>query len=325
MRMTERSTPEYTIVAKHGWSLSSNVEHVVDALPRGTTRLSKLAVIGGSGLYAFSLLPDSESISIETPFGRPSGPILKGRIGATDMLFLARHGPGHIYSPTDVPYRANIYALKALGASHLLSFSAVGSLREDLPPRTVALPDQIIDRTVSRPRTFFDDGPVVHVGLADPFCSEFSATISAAAFAIGRDVRLGGTYVCIEGPQFSTRAESNLYRSWDATIIGMTAMPEARLAREAGLCYAVMALVTDYDVWHESEADVSVETVMFNLRANADFAVNLVNQLCQQGLAERTCTCSGALDNAIVTSPRLVDARTRERFDLLLGDRWSFE
>ena len=184
-------------------------------------------MIGGSGLYALSLLPESESISVETPFGRPSGPILKGRIGSTDMLFLARHGPGHIYSPTSVPYRANIYALKALGATHLLSFSAVGSLREDLPPRTVALPDQIIDRTVSRPRTFFDDGPVVHVGLADPFCSEFLCHDFDSAAGIGTEVRRGGTYICIEGPQFSTRAESNLYRSWDATIIGMTAMPEA--------------------------------------------------------------------------------------------------
>lgn len=282
-------------------------------------------MIGGSGLYALSLLPESEAISIETPFGRPSGPILKGRIGSTDMLFLARHGPGHVYSPTNVPYRANIYALKSLGATHLLSFSAVGSLREDLPPRSVALPDQIIDRTVSRSRTFFEDGPVVHVGLADPFCSEFSATISAVASGIGTEIRRGGAYVCIEGPQFSTRAESNLYRSWDATIIGMTAMPEARLAREAELCYAVVALVTDYDVWHESEADVSIETVMLNLRANADFAVSLVDQLCQHGLAERTCSCSGALDNAIVTAPRVVDALSRERFELLLGDRWAFE
>jgi 5'-methylthioadenosine phosphorylase len=287
--------------------------------------LNTLGVIGGSGLYSLSLLPESESLAVETPFGRPSGPILKGRIGSTDLLFLARHGPGHIYSPTHVPYLANIYALKELGATHLMSFSAVGSLRDDLPPRSVALPDQIIDRTVSRPRTFFDDGPVVHVGLADPFCLEFADTIATAAAGIGTEIRRGGTYVCIEGPQFSTRAESNLYRSWDATIIGMTAMPEARLAREAELCYAVIALVTDYDVWHESEADVSVETVMLNLRANADFAVNVVDQLCQRGLEARTCSCGGALDSAVVTAPRLTDTTTRERYELLLGDRWSFE
>ena len=287
--------------------------------------MSTLAVIGGSGFYSLSFLPDSETLLIETPFGRPSGPILKGRIGSTDLLFLARHGPGHIYSPTNVPYQANIYALKELGATHLLSFSAVGSLREDLPPRTVALPDQIIDRTVSRPRTFFDVGPVVHVGLADPFCIEFADMVSTAAEGIGTEIRRGGTYVCIEGPQFSTRAESNLYRSWDATIIGMTAMPEARLAREAELCYAVVALITDYDVWHESEADVSVETVMSNLRANADFAVNLVDQLCHLGLVARSCSCSKALDNAVVTAPRLAEASARERYELLLGDRWPFE
>jgi 5'-methylthioadenosine phosphorylase len=221
-----------------------------------------------------------------------------------------------------VPYRANIYALKALGATHLVSFSAVGSLREDLPPRTVVLPDQIIDRTVSRARTFFEDGLVVHVGLADPFCPRLTDSVSAAAIELATDVRRGGTYVCIEGPQFSTRAESRLYRSWNATIIGMTAMPEARLAREAELCYAVVALVTDYDVWHESEADVSVETVMFNLRANADFAVNLVDQLCRQGLPERSCLCDESLDDAVVTAPRLVEASHRERYSLFLGDRW---
>jgi 5'-methylthioadenosine phosphorylase len=283
-----------------------------------------LAVIGGSGLYSLSILPESESVWVETPFGRPSGPVVRGIVGSTEALFLARHGPGHVFSPSNVPYRANIYALKELGATHLLSFSAVGSLREDLPPRSIILPDQIIDRTVSRPRTFFDDGLAVHVGLADPFCPQFSDVVQDVGTALSRDVRRDGTYVCIEGPQFSTRAESNLYRSWGATVIGMTSMPEARLAREAELCFAIVALVTDYDVWHESESDVSVETVMFNLRANANFAVNLVHQLCVSGLPERRCSCDQALADAIVTAPRFVDASIRERYELFLGDRRRF-
>ena len=186
----------------------------------------------------------------------------KTRIGQTDVLFLARHGAGHVYSPTSVPYRANIFALKELGATHLLSLSAVGSLREDLPPRSLVTPDQIIDRTVRREHSFFESGVVAHVGLADPFCTRLRAAVGEAGELARHPVRRDGTYVCIEGPQFSTRAESSLYRSWGATVIGMTAMPEARLAREAGLCYAMLAMVTDYDVWHDAEEDVSVEVVI---------------------------------------------------------------
>lgn len=214
--------------------------------------------------------------------------------------------------------------IKELGATHLLSFSAVGSLSEDLPPRSIVLPDQIIDRTISRARTFFDEGLVVHVGLADPFCQQFSDVVFAAGDGISNDVRRHGIYTCIEGPQFSTRAESNLYRSWGASVIGMTSMPEARLAREAELCYVIVALVTDYDVWHETEADVNVETVMLNLRANADFAANLVYRLCESGLPERRCACDEALADAIVTAPRFLDASVRERYELFLGDRRRF-
>ena len=261
-----------------------------------------LAVIGGSGIYDLEETLAGEIVTRDTPFGSPSGPVYKATIGETDILFLARHGHGHVYSPTTVPYRANVFALKQLGATHLLSLSAVGSLREELAPRTLVIPDQIVDRTVSRERTFFDSGIVAHVGIADPFCSDLSTAVHQAADRAGRDVRRDGTYICIEGPQFSTRAESNLYRSWGASIIGMTAMPEARLAREAGLCYAMIAMVTDYDVWHDSEEDVSVEVVASNFHANSEAARAIVMQIAGSGLPARTCSCKSALSDAIMTA-----------------------
>lgn len=278
-----------------------------------------LAVIGGSGTYDLMETGTSEILP-ETPFGSPSGPVRKGRIGATDVLFLARHGAGHIYSPSSVPYRANVFALKELGASHLLSLSAVGSLREELPPRTLVIPDQIIDRTVSRSRTFLEIGAVAHVGIADPFCSQFSDAVVEAADAVHRNVRRGGTYICIEGPQFSTRAESNLYRSWGASVIGMTAMPEARLAREAGLCYAMLAMVTDYDVWHDAEADVSVDVVASNLQANSEAARDIVLDLAESALAERTCGCKSALKHAIMTAPDQIPAEAGKWLRVLAED-----
>src|SRR5215212_10234176 len=271
-----------------------------------------LAVIGGSGIYDLDESGTSETITLETPFGSPSGPIREAKIGETDVLFLARHGAGHVYSPTSVPYRANVFALKSLGATHVLSLSSVGSLREELSPRTLVIPDQIIDRTVSRERTFFESGVVAHVGIADPFCSHLRDALAEAADLARCGVRVDGTYVCIEGPQFSTRAESNLFRLWGASVIGMTAMPEARLAREAGLCYAMLAMVTDYDVWHEAEADVSVEVVNSNLRANTESAHAILKQVVADGIPERTCECASALDQAIVTeADRIpVEART---------------
>ena len=261
-----------------------------------------LAVIGGSGIYDLEGTGTGEVFTLNTPFGSPSGPVRKARIGETDVLFLARHGAGHVYSPTTVPYRANIFALKELGATRLLSLSAVGSLREELSPRTLVIPDQIIDRTVQRERTFFDYDIVAHVGIADPFCLHLAGALAKAADGAGARVRRGGVYVCIEGPQFSTRAESNLYRSWGASVIGMTAMPEARLAREAGLCYAMLAMVTDYDVWHESEQDVSVDVVASNLQANSEAARAIVTQLARSGLPARTCACRSALRDAIMTA-----------------------
>lgn len=279
-----------------------------------------LAVIGGSGVYDLEGSGTGETITLETPFGSPSGSIRKAKIGETDILFLARHGAGHVYSPTSVPYRANVFALKRLGATHLLSLSAVGSLRERLSPRTLVIPDQIIDRTVSRKRTFFESDIVAHVGIADPFCSHLGDAIAEAAHRARRGVQRDGTYVCIEGPQFSTRAESNLFRSWGASVIGMTAMPEARLAREAGLCYAMLAMVTDYDVWHDSEEDVSVEVVASNLQENSAAARAIVVQLAAGGLPERICGCKSALQHAIMTDGDHIPAEALGWMRVLAGD-----
>ncbi|MCC6314401.1 MAG: S-methyl-5'-thioadenosine phosphorylase [Thermomicrobiales bacterium] len=278
-----------------------------------------LGVIGGSGIYNLPDLADVETVEPKTPYGTPSGPVRVGRIGETRIAFIPRHGPGHRFSPTNLPYRANIYALKELGVTHLLSISAVGSMKESLPPRSLVLPDQIIDRTVDRPRTFFDRGIVAHVGLADPYCALLRQQTARAAVAAGNHMNVGGTYICIEGPQFSTRAESNLYRSWGATVIGMTAMPEARLAREAELCYATLALVTDYDVWHETEEDVSVDVVLGHLRANSAAAAGLVRELARLGMPERSCHCGDALAGAIITDPAVMTAAERAEIAVLAG------
>lgn len=280
-----------------------------------------LGVIGGSGVYDLEVLSEVETLDLDTPFGKPSAPPRRGKLGATELVFVARHGIGHTLSPTDVPYRANIYALKELGVTHLLSLSAVGSLREELPPRSLVIPYQIIDRTVARARTFFTEGVVAHVGVADPFCSTFQDALARAAGRCKQVVDRGGAYVCIEGPQFSTRAESQLFRSWGAAVIGMTAMPEARLAREAEVCYAMLAMVTDYDVWHESEADVSVEVVLSNLEANSLAASKILRALAERGIPDRECSCGSALDHAIVTAPDRISEAARQRIALLVGDR----
>ncbi len=284
--------------------------------------MGKLGVIGGSGIYAVDEMESVATHHLVTPFGEPSGAILEGRLGQTDILFLPRHGEGHRLSPSEIPYRANIYALKQLGATHLVSFSAVGSLKPELPPRTLVLPDQIIDRTGQRARTFFEGGVVAHVGIADPYCSVLQASLSSAATESATAIESGGTYVCIEGPQFSTRAESEMFRSWGASVIGMTAMPEARLAREAELCYAAVAMVTDYDVWHQAAADVTVEEVVANMQANGLAARAVLQQLCRDGLPDRTCACQHALRGAIMTAAAAIPDDARERLDVLVGDRW---
>ncbi len=276
-----------------------------------------LGIIGGSGLYHFPELEIVERVEVVTPYGLPSSQLTIGKLGTTTIVFLPRHGEGHRLTPTELPYRANIYALKQLGVTHLVTVSAVGSLKESLPPLTIVIPDQIIDRTVARPRSFFGDGIVAHVGLADPFCPRLSSALVAVAESAGIPVVHGGAYVCIEGPQFSTRAESNLYRSWDASVIGMTAMPEARLAREAEMCYATIAMVTDYDVWHETEDAVTVEMVIANLKRNTETAREMIRALARAGLPERSCACGNALQNAIVTAPEAITPDIKRRLGII--------
>lgn len=279
----------------------------------------KLGIIGGSGFYHLPGLNITERIDLDTPFGRPSATISTGHLGATEIVFLPRHGGGHVHPPSVLPYRANVYALKQLGVTHLLSINAVGSLSEELPPLTLVLPDQIIDRTTLRDRSFFDDGIVAHVGIADPFCASFSAQIAHASQSTSTPVVRGGTYVCIEGPQFSTKAESNLYRSWGASIIGMTAMPEARLAREAELCYASLAMVTDFDVWHGEEEPVTVEIVQKRMLKNTAAAIEIVASLARHGLDKRQCGCGHALAGAIITNPVQISPIVRERLQVIAG------
>ena len=280
-----------------------------------------LGVIGGSGLYHLPEMEIIERRAAPTPFGNPSDSITIGRLSGLDVAFLPRHGAGHGHTPTELPYQANVYALKSIGVTHLLTVSAVGSLNESLPPLTVVLPDQIIDRTTLRPRTFFSGGAVAHVGLADPYCGVFRDHIRNAANATGVPIADGGAYLCIEGPQFSTRAESRLYRAWGGDIIGMTAMPEARLAREAELCYATLAMVTDFDVWHESTEPVTVEMVIDNLRKNSETARALLRAIAAAGLPERTCPCESSLAHAIVTPAEEIPSATRRRIGLI-ADRY---
>ena len=278
-----------------------------------------LGVIGGTGLYD---LPDLENVveeSIETPFGPPSASFVKGTLGETQLVFLARHGHGHRINPSQIPFRANIYAMKVLGVTHLVSINAVGSLREHLPPRMAVVPDQIIDRTIQRERTFFDDDIVAHVGLADPYCLSFRQSIFEQARDGQVQVHDGGTYICIEGPQFSTRAESRLYRQWGADVIGMTAMPEARLAREAGLCYGTLAMVTDYDVWHESEDDVSLEMIQRVLKENIETCRSVIRALAQRGLPTCENGCARAASAAITTHTEHITPEIRDRLSVLLG------
>lgn len=282
-----------------------------------TSRHPTLGVIGGTGLYDLPDLVDRAERPIDTPFGTPSDRAITGRIGATPVVFLSRHGRGHRFSPTTLPYRANIYAMKQLGVTHLVSVSAVGSLREDVAPRDLLVPDQIIDRTTGRDRTFFDRGIVAHVGIANPFDANLRNALLHAAGGTEATAHDGGTYVCIEGPQFSTRAESILHRSWGASIVGMTAMPEARLAREAEIAYATMAMVTDYDVWHESEADVSVVMVESNLTANVATAKATLARLLADGLPQPEPAVAGALAGAFSTARDVMRAEDIVRLGVI--------
>jgi 5'-methylthioadenosine phosphorylase len=278
-----------------------------------------LAVIGGSGLYDVPGLTGVKEAHIETPFGPPSDVIVEGWLGDTRLLFLPRHGRGHRIAPHRIDFRANICALKTLGATHLLSISAVGSMREDIAPGDFVVVDQFIDLTKGRTSTFFDDGVVAHVGFADPVCIDLSSALASAAERAGARVRRGGTYVCIEGPQFSSRAESLLYRSWGASVVGMTAMPEAKLAREAELPYALLALSTDFDCWHEAEVDVSVEAVVKVMGENVAKAHRTVGELVPALPDPSKSRATGALAGAIMTPRERVPPEALSRLGWLIG------
>lgn len=281
----------------------------------------KIGIIGGSGLYQMPGLSDMEERTIETPFGSPSDAIVIGTLSGVRVAFLARHGRGHRHMPSELNYRANIFALKTLGVERVISVSACGSLREDYAPGHIVVPDQLFDYTKGRrPASFFGNGIVVHISVAEPFCSDLSADLLAAVRRTGATVHAGGKFITIEGPRFSTKAESHLFRQWGMDIIGMTACPEAFLAREAEMCYATMAHVTDYDVWHEAEEPVTVEMIIRVLNQNTAIAQQALAELVKE-LAEkpRTCTCGSALANAIVTAPEMVPNAIRRSLAPLIG------
>lgn len=275
-----------------------------------------LAIIGGSGLYAMQGLQAIEEKKIKTPFGDPSSPIILGTLEGQRVAFLARHGLGHTLTPSEVNYRANIYALKSLGARFVLAVSACGSLREDYSPGHVVVPDQLFDRTNMRARSFFGEGLVAHVGVAEPFCNDFSRQVHSACQASGATVHLGGNFVTIEGPRFSTRIESNTYRSWGLDIVGMTTSPEAFLAREAELHYAVMAHITDYDVWHEEP--VSVDMVVRTLQQNTQHAQDAIRHLITHLTPDTACECESALAAAFLTDKAKISIAARKKLGLLV-------
>ena len=277
-----------------------------------------VAVIGGSGLYQMPGLKNVQEHRLSTPFGEPSDALIVGELSGIPVAFLPRHGRGHVLSPSEVPYRANIYALKSLGVRHLIGVSACGSLRQHLEPGDIVIPDQLFDFTRSRPCSFFGDGLVAHISVAEPFCPGLSALLASVCESAGGHVHRGGTLITIEGPRFSTKAESQAFRAWGMDIIGMTTSPEAFLAREAGLCYTTMAHVTDYDVWHESEAPVTVEVVIQRLNANVKLAQDAIAALAPQLAQLQThCNCAEALATALITAPDRVLAATREKLRLL--------
>ena len=288
---------------------------------------ARLGVLGGSGLYAMEGLDNVQELTIETPFGAPSDSLRLGTLGGMEVVFLARHGRHHTFLPTEVPYRANIWAMRSLGVRWILSPSAVGSLQEQVKPLDMVVPDQFIDRTMQRPISFFGEGAVAHVALADPFCPSLSRLLADVADSLmpeGRSLHRGGTYLCMEGPAFSTRAESNLYRSWGCTVIGMTNHTEARLAREAEIAYATLAMATDYDCWYADHDSVTVEMVIGNLRANAALATQIVRTSAERIAAQRPASVAhSALRDALMTPADQVPAATRRKLDLFTEPYWG--
>ncbi len=277
------------------------------------------AVIGGSGLYAMPDLQETQQIEFDTPFGAPSAPILLGKLEGVSVAFLARHGMGHHIAPSQVNYRANIYALKQLGVKRIVSVSACGSLREDYAPGHIIIPDQVFDFTKQRQRSFFEEDLVAHLGAADPFCPTLSRQVYEATRQTGATTHQGGTFLTIEGPRFSTKAESHTFRAWGMSLIGMTASPEVFLAREAEICYATMAHVTDYDVWHTSAEPVTVEMVIKTLHQNTAAAQQALLNLARALPPEEDCACQHALANAIITNPAAIPPATRQKLQLLVG------
>ena len=279
----------------------------------------RIGVIGGSGLYDMAALTDREEVRVNTPFGEPSAPYIVGTLNDRRVAFLARHGHGHRLMPSELNFRANIFGLKALGVEWILSASAVGSLQQQYRPLDIVVPDQFLDRTRGRVSTFFGGGIVAHVGFAHPFCGVLSGIAAEAADQAQARVHRGGTYVCMEGPQFSTLAESRLYRSWGMDIIGMTNLQEAKLAREAEICYTTLALVTDYDCWHEGHDDVTVEMIIATLTQNAVTAQQVVANAVARLPVDRTCECASALGSAIITRPEMIPSALKEDLAPLLG------
>ena len=280
---------------------------------------AEIAVIGGSGLYEMDALTDVDRVDVDTPFGSPSDSIVLGDLAGVRMAFLPRHGRGHRFNPTHIPARANIYALKTLGVERIISVSAVGSLKEEFAPLDLVIPSQLIDRTQLRESTFFDEHMVTHVGIADPFCHSASQSIHRAAQELDVNVHPGGTMVVMEGPAFSTRAESFMYRSWGADIIGMTALPEAKLAREAEMCYATMAWITDYDVWRANTEEVSVEAVVQNLMKNVATSKELLVRTVPALSGSRDCKCGSALKDAIITSADMIPGDMKNKLSPIIG------
>ena len=278
-----------------------------------------LGVIGGSGLYSMDELNVIEKVSLDTPFGPPSENVVIGELNGTRMAFLPRHGIGHFIPPSEINFRANIFAMKKLGVEQIISISAVGSMKEKLQPGHFSIPHQFIDRTTRRISTFFTTGMVGHVALADPVCLATAEVLSAAAHKVNAIVHDGGTYVCIEGPQFSTRAESNVYRQWDVDVIGMTNATEAKLAREASICYATLALVTDYDCWKEEEEPVTVEAVLDIMHKNVETAQKILKKLASNFKDKRSCDCGSATENSVVTDSKRIPAQLKDKLSTLIG------
>lgn len=278
-----------------------------------------IGIIGGSGLYEMEGLKNVKEVKVKTPFGNPSDAYIVGKLGDVKMVFLPRHSRGHKLLPTELNYRANIFGMKKLGAEWIISVSAVGSMREDIKPGHIVIPDQFFDRTKGRPNTFFGKGIVGHVEFADPVCHDLSNILFNAGKEAGITVHKGGTYICIEGPQFSTRAESKIYRKWGVDIIGMTNIPEAKLAREAEICYATLALSTDYDCWHETEESVTVEMILETIKNNVANAKAIIKTAVQKISSSRKCKCASAMKYAIVTDKKTIPSKTKKDLQLLIG------